>query len=96
MMNTNTKPTLYVVGNINVDVIMSTLHQWPQKGTEAMLDHSELRPGGSAGNCALALAALETPYRLVANQGNDYFSPGWRSCSRKARCTGRPTAVKPR
>lgn len=75
MMKTNTKPTLYVVGNINVDVIMSTLQQWPQKGTEAMLDHSELRPGGSAGNCALALAALETPYRLVANQGNDYFSP---------------------
>ncbi|WBL75201.1 carbohydrate kinase family protein [Serratia liquefaciens] len=75
MMKNNTKPTLYVVGNINVDVIMSTLQQWPQQGTEAMLDHSELRPGGSAGNCALALAALETPYRLVANLGNDYFSP---------------------
>lgn len=94
MMKTNTKPTLYVVGNINVDVIMSTLQQWPQKGTEAMLDHSELRPGGSAGNCALALAALETPYRLVANQGNDYFSLGWRSCFRTVRRIGRSTAAK--
>lgn len=74
MMN-STNATLYVVGNINVDVIMSTLQHWPQKGTEAMLDHSEMRPGGSAGNCALALAALQTPYRLVANQGNDYFGP---------------------
>lgn len=72
----DTRATLYVVGNINVDLIMSTLHEWPKKGTEAMLESSSLRPGGSAGNCALALAALESPYRLVANQGNDQFT-GW-------------------
>ncbi|TNV19727.1 carbohydrate kinase family protein [Buttiauxella sp. B2] len=72
----DTHTTLYVVGNINVDLIMSTLYEWPKKGTEAMLESSSLRPGGSAGNCALALAALESPYRLVANQGNDQFT-GW-------------------
>ncbi|MCG8707177.1 carbohydrate kinase family protein [Brenneria sp. 4F2] len=66
--------TLYVAGNINVDLIMSTLRHWPQPGTETMLDHSELRPGGSAGNCALALAAMRVPHRAVANQGNDGFS----------------------
>lgn len=71
----DTRATLYVVGNINVDLIMSTLYEWPKKGTEAMLESSSLRPGGSAGNCALALAALESPYRLVANQGNDQFTP---------------------
>jgi len=76
MNKPETQSTLYVVGNVNVDLIMSTLHQWPQKGTEAMLESSSLRPGGSAGNCALALAALGTPYRLVANQGNDQFT-GW-------------------
>lgn len=65
---------VYVVGNINVDVIMGTLHHWPAKGTEAMLQHSAMRPGGSAGNCALALAALGTPHRAVANRGDDLFS----------------------
>ena len=72
----DTQATLFVVGNINVDLIMSTLYEWPKKGTEAMLESSSLRPGGSAGNCALALAALESPYRLVANQGKDQFT-GW-------------------
>ena len=75
MNKPETQATLYVVGNLNVDLIMSTLQQWPQKGTEAMLESSSLRPGGSAGNCALALAALGTPHRLVANQGKDQFTP---------------------
>lgn len=74
MNKPETQARLYVVGNLNVDLIMSTLKQWPQKGTEAMLESSSLRPGGSAGNCALALEALDTPYRLVANQGNDQFT----------------------
>lgn len=76
MNKPETQATLYVVGNLNVDLIMSTLHQWPKKGTEAMLDSSSMRPGGSAGNCALALSALGTPFRLVVNQGNDQFT-GW-------------------
>lgn len=75
MKKPETQARIYVVGNLNVDLIMSTLDQWPEKGTEAMLDTSSLRPGGSAGNCALALEALDTPYRLVANQGNDQFTP---------------------
>lgn len=75
MNKPETQAKLYVVGNINVDLIMSTLQHWPQKGTEAMLEHSDLRPGGSAGNTALALKALQTPCQLVANQGNDYFAP---------------------
>lgn len=73
-MNHSTVATLYVVGNINVDLIMSTLSDWPQRGTEVMLQHSELRPGGSAGNCALALEAMQVPHRAIANQGNDGLS----------------------
>jgi len=74
-MNTSApEATLYVVGNINIDLIMGTLYQWPARGTEAMLEHSALRPGGSAGNCVLALAALGTRHRAVANQGNDHFA----------------------
>ena len=73
-MDKTIAPTLYVVGNINVDLIMSTLSDWPKRGTEVMLQHSELRPGGSAGNCALALEAMQVPHRAIANQGDDGFS----------------------
>lgn len=73
MINT-TNATLYVVGNINVDLIMGTLDQWPQRGTEVMVKHSELRPGGSAGNCALALEAMQVRHRAIANQGDDGLS----------------------
>ncbi|KEA52275.1 ribokinase [Mangrovibacter sp. MFB070] len=74
-MHNLTTPVLYVAGNINVDIIMGTLAQWPLPGTEAMLEHSALRPGGSAGNCALALAAMEIPHRAISCQGNDAFTP---------------------
>jgi len=74
MMEQKLTATLYVVGNINVDLIMGTLDNWPQRGTEVMLNHSELRPGGSAGNCALALEAMQVRHRAVANQGNDGLS----------------------
>lgn len=91
MKKPDSSATLFVVGNINVDLIMSTLHEWPKKGTEAMLDSSSLRPGGSAGNCALALAALDTPHRLVANQGNDQFT-GWLAGLFPESAPGWPTA----
>ncbi|MBP2199384.1 carbohydrate kinase family protein [Pantoea cypripedii] len=71
---TATTATLYVVGNINVDLIMGNLDQWPQRGTEVMVKNSELRPGGSAGNCALALEAMQVRHRAIANQGDDGLS----------------------
>jgi sugar/nucleoside kinase (ribokinase family) len=74
MEQTELTATLYVAGNINVDLIMGTLDSWPQRGTEVMLNHSELRPGGSAGNCALALEAMQVRHRAIANQGNDGLS----------------------
>lgn len=75
MMETIKTPVLYVAGNINVDVIMGTLAHWPAPGTEVMLEHSALRPGGSAGNCALALEAMQIPHQAIACQGNDAFTP---------------------
>ncbi|MCE0491114.1 carbohydrate kinase family protein [Pantoea sp. Mb-10] len=70
----HTNATLYVAGNINVDMIMGTLDNWPQRGTEVMVAQSELRPGGSAGNCALALEAMQVRHRAIANQGDDGLS----------------------
>jgi sugar/nucleoside kinase (ribokinase family) len=63
--------TIYVVGNVNVDLILGVLDRWPRIGTETALPHSELRAGGQAGNAGLALAALGARHRVVANIGAD-------------------------
>lgn len=73
-MHKLTAPVLYIAGNYNIDLIMGTLAQWPLPGTEVMLEHSALRPGGSAGNCALALAAMQIPHRTIGCQGDDAFT----------------------
>ncbi len=66
-------PTIYVNGNVNVDVIMGRLAEWPRFGTEVVLPHSENRIGGAAGNTALALQALGARHRLIASVGDDIF-----------------------
>jgi sugar/nucleoside kinase (ribokinase family) len=66
-------PTIYVTGNVNVDLIMGRLAEWPRFGTEIVLEHSENRIGGAAGNTALALQALSAKHRLVASVGDDIF-----------------------
>ncbi|MFK3705887.1 sugar/nucleoside kinase (ribokinase family) [Raoultella sp. BIGb0138] len=73
-MHTLTAPALYIAGNYNIDLIMGTLAHWPAPGTEVMLEHSALRPGGSAGNCALAAAAMQIPHCTVGCQGDDAFT----------------------
>jgi sugar/nucleoside kinase (ribokinase family) len=70
----NGKPqtgTLYVAGNVNVDLIMGPLARWPRIGTETVLPHSDLRVGGQAGNTGLALAALGARHCVIANMGED-------------------------
>lgn len=62
---------LLVVGNVNVDIIMGEVNGWPTVGTEVILPNSEMRPGGSAGNTALALEGLGLPHTLVATVGDD-------------------------
>jgi sugar/nucleoside kinase (ribokinase family) len=63
--------TIYVAGNVNVDLILGSLAQWPHIGTETVLPHYELRVGGQAGNTGLALAALGARHRVIANMGDD-------------------------
>jgi sugar/nucleoside kinase (ribokinase family) len=66
-------PTIYVTGNVNVDLIMGRLAEWPRFGTEIVLPHSENRIGGAAGNTALALQALGARHRLISSVGDDIF-----------------------
>lgn len=64
---------LAVIGNVNVDLIMGPAAPWPQPGTEIIVDHDELRVGGSAGNTALAWKARGIPFVIAANVGADQF-----------------------
>ena len=64
---------LAVAGNVNVDLIMGTLPPWPTPGTEVFVDHDEMRPGGAAGNVALAWQALGVTFQAAGNLGDDQF-----------------------
>lgn len=64
---------LAVIGNLNADLIMGPAVPWPKPGTEVILDHDDLRVGGSAGNTALAWMALGIDFSLAANTGADVF-----------------------
>ena len=64
---------LAVIGNVNVDLILGPAAPWPKAGTEIIVDHDELRVGGSAGNSALAWQALGIEFEIAANIGSDQF-----------------------
>ena len=64
---------LGLIGNVNVDLILGPVAPWPQPGTEVMVAHDDLRVGGSAGNTALAWAAMGLPFQFAANVGKDHF-----------------------
>ncbi|HEY6823006.1 MAG TPA: carbohydrate kinase family protein, partial [Steroidobacteraceae bacterium] len=45
--------------------------EWPRVGTETLMERSELRAGGSAGNAALAVSYLGGDSELLSVVGND-------------------------
>jgi ribokinase len=62
---------LAIVGDVGVDLVMGPISDWPQIGTEIVMEQSELRAGGSAGNAVLAAAWLGEGAHLVSAVGND-------------------------
>lgn len=64
-------PPLLVLGNVNLELILGTLEEWPEFESETIMSMSNLRAGGAAGNTALALAGLSVEHRLIAAIGND-------------------------
>jgi len=64
-------PPLLVLGNVNLELILGTLSEWPAFESETIMSTSSLRAGGGAGNTALALAGLSVEHRLIAAVGND-------------------------
>jgi sugar/nucleoside kinase (ribokinase family) len=69
----NNVPALTIIGDVGVDIVLGPIDHWPAVGTETLMDRSELRPGGSAANTALAASYLGAPCRLLSLVGND----GW-------------------
>ena len=73
-MDTNAEGSaIYVIGAVAVDMIMGPVAPWPLPGTETFVSHSEIRPGGPAGNTALALQSLAVSHRIICNVGSDVF-----------------------
>lgn len=64
---------LLIIGNVNADLIIGPMEQWPEIDTETVYPMSDMRPGGSAGNTALALKDLGTPCRLISGVGTDHL-----------------------
>ena len=60
-----------LIGNINADLIVRDASELPPPGQEWEVDAVELRPGGAAANCGLALAALGERPRVIGSVGDD-------------------------
>lgn len=65
--------SISVIGNVNVDLLVSPVSELPPPGTDLPVENMEVRAAGAAGNTALALAALGVPPRLVGCVGDDQF-----------------------
>jgi len=61
-----------VTGNLNTDLILYPLGDFPAWGTEVVTDHMSWRPGG-IGNALLYLARLGVGVSAVANVGKDFM-----------------------
>jgi ribokinase len=62
---------LLILGNLNLDLVLGPLAEWPAEGTETLVASSSWRVGGNAGNAALTGAALGVPLRLLSTVGDD-------------------------
>src|SRR5215470_7357019 len=62
---------LTIIGDVGVDLVLGPISGWPRVGTETLVEQSELRAGGSAGNAALAVSYLGGHSRLLSVVGND-------------------------
>lgn len=63
--------TISIIGNVNVDLIVSPASVLPPPGEEWRVGSIEMRPGGAATNTALTLAKLGSPPVLVGCVGDD-------------------------
>lgn len=68
---TGGKRDLLLLGNVNLDLIVGPLGEWPAEGTETLVRTARWRVGGNAGNAALACAGLGTAAHTLSPVGRD-------------------------
>lgn len=66
-------PKLVIIGDVGLDLIMGPLDQWPEAGTETIVDRTEMRSGFSAANSALAASYFGHDCKLLGAVGSDHF-----------------------
>ena len=62
---------LAIIGDVSADLVLGPISGWPRVGTETLMELSELRAGGAAGNAALAVSWLGGESQLLSVVGND-------------------------
>src|SRR5215467_10756321 len=62
---------LTIIGDVGADLVLGPISGWPRIGTETVVEQSELRAGGSAGNAALAVSYLGGNPLLLSAVGDD-------------------------
>jgi bifunctional ADP-heptose synthase (sugar kinase/adenylyltransferase) len=62
---------LTIIGDVGVDIALGPISSWPRIGPETIMERSELRAGGAAGNSALAVGYLGGACHLISVVGND-------------------------
>jgi sugar/nucleoside kinase (ribokinase family) len=73
-----------VLGDLNLDVVLSGMDVPPAFGREILARDSVLKPGGSGANVAMALSMMGAPVRLFSAVGRDF--PGGLAVQGLRRC----------
>ncbi|MCL6596617.1 MAG: carbohydrate kinase family protein [Firmicutes bacterium] len=87
-------PAVVVAGNLNVDLTLAHVPDWPKWGTEVVLERADRRAGGVA-HAACALAALGVAVTVVAAVGQDADAAFLRSWLARAGVDASGVAVHP-
>jgi sugar/nucleoside kinase (ribokinase family) len=72
MQDTGTPGEVCVIGNLNADLVLHPLQEFPSWGTEVVVSSMHWRPGG-IGNALLCLAKLGVGVSAAANVGDDFL-----------------------
>jgi sugar/nucleoside kinase (ribokinase family) len=64
--------TVNVLGDLNLDIILSGIGSYPSLGREILAQNRVLKAGGSAANVAMMLAVNDVPVRFFCRVGKDF------------------------
>jgi ribokinase len=62
-----------VIGDVNVDLLLSPIENYPRKDLQERISWLKVEVGGGAAHVALALSKLEVKTKLIGLIGNDLF-----------------------